>query len=364
MTGGTLSTTYSDSLGFRALILLIVLSLGCTLRAAAQTTGPVVAIAPPQVTVEPQAAFNVRVTIADAPGLRGYEFGLAYDPAVVEVEAVEQGPFLESLSPTRLGPSIDNQAGTLTFGAFVMPGTGSGPWPSGAGELATIRLKAVGGGLTALDLRDVELFGGDGGDVAAAAEDGQVQVGEGEEVPTETPTEEAVLSDTPAPTSAATATEGTTPPPEATATKTPTGGATSTPEVTESPTQAPPATQAATATEPATSGATAPPEATATGTPGVTPRATSDTAQAGQTPVEGGTPSATVESAGGGGADVEPAATSGDEPVGEETPSGFGPWLVVAVVLGVAGIALISVGAFVFGVGRREAEEPIDDNNA
>jgi hypothetical protein len=272
---------------------------------------------------------------------------------VVEVQAAELGPFLEGQSPVKLGPDIDNEAGTVSFGAL---GMGSGPWPSGSGELATISLKAVGEGFTDLDLQDVDLFDPDSVPMAIAVEDGQVQVGEGD-VPTRTPTEEAVASDTPAPTSTAT------PPPGATATKTPTGGATSPPEATATKTPTGEVTSApeATATERATGAVTSP--AGATATEGSTPVATSGatrTAQPGQTPVEEGSPSATAELVEGGGGTVEPAATSGNEAEGE-TPSGLTTSLiVVAALLGLAGIALIGVGVFAFGVRRQPDREPMD----
>jgi hypothetical protein len=323
----------------------------------------VVAIDPPEFSVDAQEAFSVTVTIADSPELRSYEFRLFYNPAVVEVEAVEQGPFLEDKAPVWLGPSIDNQVGTVTFGAL---GMGSGPWPSGTGDLATIRLRAVEDGVTALDLQDVVLFGGGGDDVAAVVEDGQVQVGEGE-VPADTPTERPATSETPAPTSAATATETATPLPEATATKTPTGGATTATEATatESPAETETLPPEATATEGPAEAGTPPPEPAATvlapagGT--ATAQATS-TARPGQTPVEEGAPTATTAPVEGEGATVEPAMTSGDGLSGGETPSRVSPWPIRAAVLhGLAGVALSGVGIFAFGLERWPGGEPMDD---
>jgi hypothetical protein len=370
MTGGTLSTKYGGSLGRLVRVLLIALSLGCPLRATAQATGAldsatVVAIDPPERSVDAQETFSVKVTIADSPDLEGYEFTLIFDPAVVEVQAVEQGPFLEDLSPIAL-TDIKNEAGTATLGAFGQPGVGSDSWPTGSGELVTIRLKAVGDGSTILDLRDVQLFGPDGGDFVPETRDGLVQVGE--EIPsTDTPTEGPATSETPAPTSAATATEGATPPPEATATKTPTGGGTDAPEATatESPAETATPPSGATATESPVEAVTAPPEPTATelalagGT--ATAEATS-TARPGQTPVEEGSPTATTQPVEGEGATVEPAMTSADEPSGGETPAGVSPWpILAAVLLGLAGVALIGVGIFAFGLERWPEGEPMDD---
>jgi hypothetical protein len=88
---------------------------------------------------------------------------------------------------------------------------GSGPYASGAGELAIIRLKAVGEGFTALDLREVDLFGG-GGAIPAVAEDGEVQVSEGTQpTATHTPTPTSTPTPTPTPTSTPTPTPTPTP---------------------------------------------------------------------------------------------------------------------------------------------------------
>ena len=371
-----MSTTYRGSPDRLALALLILLSLCCPLAVAAQTTGARVGIDPPQVAVDPQATFSVAVTVADAPELRSYEFALTFDPAVVEVEAVEQGSFLEGQSPVDLGPAIDNEAGMVTFGAL---GMGSGPWPSGAGELATLTLKAVGEGATVLDLRDVQLFGsGDGDAIVAAVEDGRVQVGD-ETLPTDTPTTETPATATSTPTDAATAVETATPPPEATATKTPTGGATTPPESTATGTPTSGATEpdltvTSTATDTAalTGEATEPPreaatpvdEATKAPTVGGTPGGgATSTAPGGPTPPGAASPSATAEPAEG--ENAEPTATSGEEPAEGDSLSGLSPWLAaLAVVLGLAGIALIGWGIFTFGLGRRRDEEPMDDDTA
>jgi hypothetical protein len=367
MTGGTLPTKYRGSLGGLTLFALIAISLGSPLWATAQQTDAVVAIEPPEWTVNLQSEFTVAVSIEDVSELYSYEFAVVFDPTVVEVLEAMQGPFLESTgqSSVSLGPSIDDQAGTVTFAAFGAPGQ-SGPWPSGAGELATIRLRAVGDGFTALDLQDVDLFDGSDDRIAVVAEDGQVQVGGGE-VPTSTPTEEAVTSDTPAPTSAATATETATPPPEATATKTPTGGATTAPEATATENPEASATEAPTGGATSSPQATPPPAATPTGWPteGGAPAAAAgatSTTQPGRTPVEEGSPSATAEPAEAQGETAEPAVTSMDEPLGGETPSGVSPWwLVAATVLALGGVALIGVGVFAFGLRRWPGEGPMED---
>jgi len=361
MTGGTLSTTYRGSLGGLLLALLIAVSLAWPLNAAAQPPGALVAIDPPQIAVDPGATFSVTVTIADIAELQSYEFTVQFDPAVVQVEEVERGPFLEGKSPISLGPQIDNEAGTVTFGALAM---GSGPWPGGDGQLATLSLRAVARGRTALELRRVSLFDGDGdGDaLTVAVEDGTVQVGDA--VPTDpppaTPTAPGAIV---TPTGTATPTGAATAAPDATAT--PPGTATATEVVTPGPDATASPTGAATATEMAPVG----PDATATADPAPlteteTPAEAADatsTARAGQTPElvegapEGTEPGQDV------GHDVQPSGPGAGEDAGATTAAGFSPWLIAAVALLIlAGLVLIGVGTFATGLFGPEPQ-PVDD---
>lgn len=357
MTGGTLSTTDRGAVGGLMLGLLIAVSLAWPLNVAAQPPGApasdaLVTIEPPQSAVELQATFSVAVTIADVAELRSYEFTVRYDPSVVQVEEVVRGPFLDGKSPVTLGPDIDNQNGKVTFGTL---GLGAPPWPGGAGELATLTLRAVGQGRTTLQLRDVTLFGGDGDILAATAEDGSVQVGD-DVMPTGTPTAGPDVTSTPV-----------TPSPGITPTATPAGAATAPPDPTATPADATtqPPTDAATGTPDPTAtlaeAVTQPPTEAATGTPDPAASATS-TAQAGQTPqVAEGTPDDTAEPVERVDQDVESTETGVGEPEEREATSGVSSWLIAAVaLLGIAGLVLIGVGAFGTGL-LRPQPQPADD---
>lgn len=364
MMGGTLPTTYRGSLGFLALVLLTVLAAGCPLRAAAQANEALVAFDPPQMTVDPGTTFSVAITVADISELRSYEIDMSFDPAVVEVQTVEQGAFLQGTSPVTLGPEIDNEAGTVTFGAL---GMGSGPWPSGSGQLASLTLRAVADGVTALSLRDVGLYDAEAAAIPTAVEHGQVQVGDEAMpggtptgAPTRTPTREAAVTATA--TSAAAATETATSPPEATATKTPIGGVTSTPEgtATETPSDGPTASPAATVT--GTTMSPTEPAETRTPTDGDAQPPTEEEARPESATSTAWPGHATSVEASPGAVDAsERTRTGSEEALGNEPPQGFSPWLIVAVgALAVAGIALMAWGVLALGLGRRPVQEPVD----
>ncbi len=307
------------------------------------TPDAIIALEPREQTVSLGDTFTVKVTIEQVSDLGGYEFKVRYNPSVVEVLDVEVGDFLGSTGCTviPLGPDLDNETGVVVFAAFSL---GCTPGPEGDGELATISLKAVGEGVTDLDLYDVKVLDPSAGQILFTVEDGRVQVGS-ESMLTPTPMPTATPRETP---TAATAT-GTpvgTATPAATVTGTP---GTAVPEATVPATKTPQVgpTQQGTASSPtatpgpmeATAGA---PEPTATGTgeveggsaatetPSTTPSATSPAALAAESE---------PTSAGAAG---KPAAEPAEE---AQAASETGPALIGgAVALAIVGVVAIAVG--------------------
>lgn len=202
----------------------------CTLALVAQQD-PTVRIEPAQSTVAVGQSFSVSVMIDDASDLGAFQFDLRYTAAVVRVDDVTRGAFLGSTgrSVATVGPTIDNQAGKVTFGAFSF---GEQTGPSGTGVLAVVSLTVQGQGESLLDLRNVLVLDTGGNSQPVTVEDGSVVVGAAP-TSTPTPTRTPTVTSTPTPTSTAspTATQTTTPGPTATSTPTATPTPTSTPKV-------------------------------------------------------------------------------------------------------------------------------------
>lgn len=263
-------------------------------RGAAAQQGPTVRIEPVQSTVTLGQSFTVSVMIDQASNLGGFQFDLRYVTTVVTVANVTLGSFLGSTgrSVFPLPPTIDNQNGKVTFGAFSF---GAQAGPDGTGVLAIINLTAQGEGESPLDLQKVQVLDAFGNPQAVTVEDGSVVVGAAPtptSTPTHTPTPTATPTDTPTqtPTSTPTATPTATPTSTATPTATGTAVATFTPTVTSTPTETPVSTSTPTPTTTGT--ATATPAATATSTATSTPTATSSPT-ATPTPTATGAPTAT-----------------------------------------------------------------------
>ncbi len=326
---------------------------------SAQTEGALVAVEPAEMEVDPGATFTVTVTIEEAVDLSGYEFEMRYDPAVVAVTDVQLAGFLEGAgrSPVALGPMIDDEAGTMTFGAASIGGSGA----EGEGDLAVLTLEALEDGTTVLNLRNVKLFDTESATMPVRVEDGRLRVGSGvwpTDVPTSTPLPTPTAGPTAVPTE--TPTEGATLPPTAADTATPTQEAT--PEPTATPTSTGTPTEAgAPSTTPMEP--TARPEPTATPTVGPSPSATATQAVAAKETeaptdtVVTGTPPDGTEAAPTATATAGPQRAATERPATSETMDddergalrGRGWLIAAAVVLGLSGLVLIGGGIYVLG---------------
>jgi YVTN family beta-propeller protein len=121
--------------------------------------------------------FAISVLIDNAADLGAYELHMDFDPAVVHARSVEDGGFLGSggRSVLPLGVQIDNDIGTLVFGALSL---GPGEGATGTGVLATVSLEAVGAGRSPLTLDSVAILDTAGESPAVAVQDGSVTVTE------------------------------------------------------------------------------------------------------------------------------------------------------------------------------------------
>jgi hypothetical protein len=150
-----------------------------TITPTATPTGeptPVVWVDPPEKTAYlGGGTFTVAVAITDVTDLGGFQFTLAFSPTIVHVEGAALGAFLGSTgrTTTPLGPDMDNDAGTVTFGAFSF---GDSPGPDGSGVLATITFSPQAMGGSDLHLQDVQVTDTDPQEIPVGLQDGHVTV--------------------------------------------------------------------------------------------------------------------------------------------------------------------------------------------
>ena len=115
------------------------------------------------------------MAIADVVNLGSFQFTLAFSPTIVHVEGAELGDFLGSTgrSVSLIGPEIDNEAGTVAFGAF---GFGEPPGPDESGVLATRSLSPQAGGESDLHLQNVQATNTSSAVIRIELQDGRVTV--------------------------------------------------------------------------------------------------------------------------------------------------------------------------------------------
>jgi PKD repeat protein len=128
----------------------------------AQAEGLWMSIQPSQSVVALGDSFDVVVAIKGAPEISGYDFRMAWNPAVFSVIDVVKTDFMGSAGG-QLG-SINNEEGTLVFSQFFFPPVPP-ELPSGDGELAIITLQATGVGTSTLDLTATRVFTRSGGQI-------------------------------------------------------------------------------------------------------------------------------------------------------------------------------------------------------
>jgi len=108
--------------------------------------------------------FEVNITIFNVNDLYAWEFTLSFNPSVLEVNSVTEGPFLAEVGDdwwgTYFRKRIDNAFGYVSALAMILPDLpppdGTGEFPpygaSGSGVLATVEFQVVGEGVCVLDL--------------------------------------------------------------------------------------------------------------------------------------------------------------------------------------------------------------------
>lgn len=124
---------------------------------------PVIRFSPSSSTVDPGATLFVDIVVDNVLDLGAFQFTVAFDSTVVQVQDVTLGSFLGSTGRTvgPLGPQVDNTAGVFIFGGFSY-GVPAGP--NETGTVARVTLKAVGvGSSTALTFTAAQLTNTAGG---------------------------------------------------------------------------------------------------------------------------------------------------------------------------------------------------------
>ena len=154
--------------------------LGGTLLAAALALGAVpsahalatLSVSAPATTLV-GSPLTVNVLISGITDLFGYQFSLAYNPAVLRATNVAEGAFLATAGTTYfIGGTIDNTAGSVSAVADAL--IGPVPGAGGSGTLVTLSFDVTGPGTSTLVFSDVQLLSSSAADIPFTISNGTV----------------------------------------------------------------------------------------------------------------------------------------------------------------------------------------------
>jgi hypothetical protein len=147
----------------RLIISLLILSFFLTLSGCAGLglTPPlsegqeedILYLEPAVLTITPSKDFNVELKTASITNLKGYSVTLSYDPTLISLKEVTEGPFLSAKGNTFFNKTIDNNKGTVLIDCALL---GSDLSISGEGTLATFSFTSLKAGSTSLTFKLVK----------------------------------------------------------------------------------------------------------------------------------------------------------------------------------------------------------------
>lgn len=130
--------------------LLLAFALGAAAQAATITSST------PQSSYNANEAIPVDVSISNVTDLYAFQFDLAFDPAVLSAQSVSEDGYFSSNGVAFLPGTVDNTAGTISFIADTL--SGSGPGFTGSTQLATITFTALADGITSISPTELILL--------------------------------------------------------------------------------------------------------------------------------------------------------------------------------------------------------------
>ena len=157
----------------RMLVWLLPLVL-LTAFAAAPAFADLV-VQPATTTVGLTQSFSLDIAITNVTDLYAFQFDLGFDPSVLSVTNVTEGPFLPSGGPTFFRPGIiDNVGGTVAYNADTLEGAISGV--NGSGVLLTFDFTPVAAGISQISIFNVILLDSNGAGIVTGTQNGLVTV--------------------------------------------------------------------------------------------------------------------------------------------------------------------------------------------
>ena len=101
-------------------------------------------------TIIPSQDFTVELKVASITNLKGYSVTLSYDPTLLSLQEVAEGPFLSAKGKTFFYKTIDNNKGNVLIDCAIL---GPNLSISGEGTLANLSFTSLKAGSTSLTFK-------------------------------------------------------------------------------------------------------------------------------------------------------------------------------------------------------------------
>ena len=144
----------------RIIIFLLILSLiftfaGCLSNlfpitpsvTSPEGTAGILYLEPANLTITPSKDFTVELMNTSVTNLKAYSVTLSYDPELIRLNEVTEGPFFSSQGETFFYRDIDNQEGSVLIDCAIL---GRDLSVSGGGTLATLSFTSLKAGETGI----------------------------------------------------------------------------------------------------------------------------------------------------------------------------------------------------------------------
>jgi hypothetical protein len=115
-----------------------------------EETAGVLYLEPANLTIISSKDFTVELKTSSIADLKGYSVILSYDPALLSLKEVVEGPFLSSKGKTFFYKKVDDTKGTILIDCALLGPKGS---VSGEGTLATLSFTSLKAGSTSLTFK-------------------------------------------------------------------------------------------------------------------------------------------------------------------------------------------------------------------
>ena len=135
---------------------LILISTGCLgklIPTTPEVTPPaeiagVLYLEPANLTLNPSQDFTVELKATSITNLKGYSVTLSYDPTLISLQEVTEGPFLSTKGKTFFYKKVDDTRGTILIDNALL---GTDLSISGEGTLATLSFTCLKAGSTSIE---------------------------------------------------------------------------------------------------------------------------------------------------------------------------------------------------------------------